>query len=205
MPIFVTLQALLDRTRQIDFLAPLALRLYLFPVFWMAGSNKFNSFESTAAWFGNPEWGLGMPFPTVMAFMATSAELVGAICLLFGFAVRWATLPLMVTMIVAALTAHIHNGWQAVVDAKMCLFNCQGIEEATQRLDAARSLLEEHGNYQWLTESGSFVISNNGIEWAVTYFIMLLTLFFIGSGKYASVDYWLAKRFMPAAAANQNI
>ena len=33
-------QKLLDRTRALDFLAPLALRLYLVPVFWMAGSMK---------------------------------------------------------------------------------------------------------------------------------------------------------------------
>ena len=46
------LQSLLDSTRRIDFLAPLALRLYLAPVFWMAGSNKLGDIESTAAWFG---------------------------------------------------------------------------------------------------------------------------------------------------------
>ena len=34
------LQDLLDRTRAVDFLAPLALRLYLVPVFRMAGSRK---------------------------------------------------------------------------------------------------------------------------------------------------------------------
>lgn len=32
-----------------DFLAPLALRLYLVPVFWMAGSGKLNNMESTIA------------------------------------------------------------------------------------------------------------------------------------------------------------
>ena len=38
---------------------------------------------------------------------------------------------------------------------------------------------------------------NNGIEFAATYFVMLLVLFFIGAGRYASIDYWLRKRFMP--------
>ncbi|WPL19204.1 hypothetical protein Thiowin_04314 [Thiorhodovibrio winogradskyi] len=35
------LQDLLDITRALDFLGPLALRLYLAPLFWMAGTKKF--------------------------------------------------------------------------------------------------------------------------------------------------------------------
>jgi hypothetical protein len=36
---------------------------------------------------------------------------------------------------------------------------------------------------------------NNGIEFAATYFIMLLALFFIGAGKYFSADYWIARKW----------
>jgi len=68
-----------------------------------------------------------------------------------------------------------------------------------ERLEAARSILQEHGNYDWLTGSGSFVISNNGIEWAVTYFVMLLVLFFVGAGRHVSADYYLARRFRRGA------
>ena len=96
------LQGLLDKTRQADFLAPLALRLYLAPVFLMAGYNKLNHFDDTAAWFGNSEWGLGLPLPSLMAFLATSTELVGAVMLFFGLGVRWISVPLMATMLVAA-------------------------------------------------------------------------------------------------------
>ena len=56
-------QALLDHSRHLDFLAPLALRLYLAPVFFSAGLNKALAFDSTVAWFGNADWGLGLPFP----------------------------------------------------------------------------------------------------------------------------------------------
>jgi len=189
------LQDLLNRTRAIDFLAPLALRLYLAPIFWMAGLSKYNSFEDTAAWFGNPDWGLGLPFPTLMAFLATSTEIAGGIMLLFGFGVRWISVPLMFTMLIAIFSVHWVNGWQAIADAKFCLFNCTDAIAASEKLDAVKGLLKEHGNYDWLTEQGSVVILNNGIEFATTYFIMLLALFFIGSGKYASVDYWVAKRF----------
>lgn len=196
MPDFaLKLQSYLDLSRKADFLAPLLLRLYLFPVFWMAGTNKMNSFENTVAWFGNPDWGLGMPLPGLMAFMATSAEVVGAIALLIGLGVRWAAIPLMVTMLVAAFAVHIQHGWQAVADKSMCLFNCEALDGAATRLEKARELLQEHGKYDWLTEHGNFVISNNGIEWAATYFIMLLALFFVGGGRYVSVDYWIKEKF----------
>ena len=67
--------------------------------------------------------------------------------------------------------------------------------EAAERLSRARSILKENGNYEWLTEQGSFVVLNNGIEFAATYFIMLLALFFIGGGRYVSIDYWIARHF----------
>lgn len=72
------------------------------------------------------------------------------------------------------------------------LTNRPDIGGAMERLDKAKALLREHGNYDWLTETGNLVISNNGIEWAVTYFVMLVALFFTGAGK-ASLDHLLAR------------
>ena len=59
-----------DKTKLFDFLAPLALRLYLVPIFWMAGSKKFSNFSSTVDWFGNDEWGLGLPLPYLLVFFS---------------------------------------------------------------------------------------------------------------------------------------
>ncbi|MHA7834021.1 MAG: HvfX family Cu-binding RiPP maturation protein [Algiphilus sp.] len=202
MFLLIRLQRLLDATRAVDFLGPLALRLYLAPVFWMAGTNKLDGLlpsANTVAWFGNPEWGLGLPLPWLMAFLAAYAEVLGAIALLFGIAVRWFSIPLMVTMLMAAFAVHWQNGWQAIADPAMCLFNCEAAQEASRRLDVAKNILQEHGNYSWLTEQGSFVISNNGIEFAATYFVMLLTLFFIGAGRYLSVDHYIRRRWMTDA------
>jgi len=195
----MALQNLLDKTRSLDFLAPLALRIYLAPVFWMAGTSKFKSFDDTAAWFGNKEWGLGLPMPEVMTFLAASTEVAGAVMLLLGLGVRWISLPLMVTMLVAIFAVHWQNGWQAIADVKFCLFNCADAQAAAERLEAAKSLLTQHGHYDWLTEQGSFVVLNNGIEFATTYFIMLLALFFIGAGKYFSVDHWIARQYKGAS------
>jgi uncharacterized membrane protein YphA (DoxX/SURF4 family) len=187
--IFNRLQDALDSLRAVDFLAPLALRLYLVPVFWVAGTNKLGDMPSTIAWFGNPDWGLGLPSPALMAWAAALTEAVGAVLLLIGLAVRWISIPLMVTMAVAAVTVHWHNGWAAIAETA----------ESAQRLSAAQSLLREHGNYDWLTGSGEIVILNNGIEFAATYFVMLLALFFLGAGRYLSIDDWIARRFRAAA------
>ena len=67
-------------------------------------------------------------------------------------------------------------------------------KQVSERLSAARNLLQRHGNYSWLTEYGSFVVLNNGIEFGVTYFLMLLSLFFTGAGRLLSIEYWLQRR-----------
>ncbi len=187
-------QDFLDAFKSIDFIAPLLLRLYLAPVFWMAGSKKLQDMDSIIAWFGNPEWGLGLPFPVFMAWAATLTEAGGAILLLVGLAVRWISIPLMITMIVAAVTVHLENGWLAIAEGDSLFASDRSIE-AMDKLDRAKSILQEHGNYDWLSSSGSFVILNNGIEFAATYFIMLLALFFIGAGKYLSIDHWIARKY----------
>jgi len=75
-------QVLLEyTTRQFDFIAPLLLRLYLSPVFYMACMQKINHFDSTVEWFGNSDWGLGLPLPGVLAFLAAITELGGAFLL----------------------------------------------------------------------------------------------------------------------------
>jgi uncharacterized membrane protein YphA (DoxX/SURF4 family) len=182
----------------LDGIPALGLRLYLVPVFWMAGSSKMANFAATADWFGNSDWGLGLPFPYVLAFLATATEILGAGLLLFGLASRWIAIPLAITMVVAALSVHWQFGWQAIADASAPFANTR-VAESVDKLAAARSLLEAHGNYDWLTSSGNIVILNNGIEFAATYLFMLLALMALGGGRYVSADYWLKRKFEHAA------
>ncbi|WP_036859692.1 MULTISPECIES: HvfX family Cu-binding RiPP maturation protein [Porticoccus] len=201
----------LNVARHADFLAPLLLRLFLAPVFITAGLTKLLAFESTVSWMGNPDWGLGLPLPWLMAVLATATELVGGWLLLFGLGTRLIAIPLMATMLVAAFAVHWHNGWFAIAPsdpstsmarplaaigiptAEQSLENSEAVGE---RLSAARQILREHGNYSWLTGKGNIVILNNGIEFAATYFIMLLSLFFTGGGRYCSADYWIGRRWL---------
>lgn len=187
-------RSLLGLLRPFEWLGPLVLRLYLAPVFWVAGMNKVSGFGNVVDWFGNSDWGLGLPVPWLMAALATAAEIGGAVLLLLGLATRWVTLPLIVTMLVAISAVHWENGWQAVHDpsspfASEFTFSLEGAdaEAAGTRLERARGILREHGNYDWLTEKGSFVVLNSGIEFAATYLAMLLALLFAGGGA-ASLD-----------------
>ena len=181
---------------KIDFMSglpSLAFRVYLANIFWMAGNSKWNPFDSesslqpTIDWFGNADWGLGLPFPELLASLAWATEYFGALLLLVGLATRWISIPLIATMVVAIFTVHIENGWSAIASSS------DG--EIASRIGAVRSLLQEHGNYDWLTEKGGLVILQNGIEFAFTYLIMLASLLFVGGGRFVSVDYFLNKHF----------
>nr|WP_153915395.1 DoxX family protein [Shewanella sp. TC10] len=188
-------QQFLNFLKQIEGLAPLALRVYLAPVLMQAGYNKLSHFSDTAAWFGNPDWGLGLPMPEVMTALAAGTELFGGFLLLIGLATRLVAIPMMFTMLVAAFAVHIDNGWLAIADASSWLAN-DNVAASAEKLAAAKSILQQHGNYEWLTSSGNFVILNNGIEFAITYLFMLLALLMLGGGRYTSVDYFIRKRFM---------
>jgi putative oxidoreductase len=192
-------QTVFNKISVLDGIGPLLLRIYLAPIFIKAGYGKLASFDNTAAWFGNPDWGLGLPFPEFMAAMAGGTEFIGGWLILFGLATRLIAIPLMLTMVVAAVTAHWQFGWHALPESSLTVpweWRMDLIEEANQRKEAARELLQEYGNYDWLTEKGAITVLKNGIEFAATYFIMLVMLFFTGGGRYTSVDHFIAKRFL---------
>ncbi len=172
----------MEMTRKADFLGPLAIRLYLAPIFILAGMNKLSGIEGTASYFDF----LGIPAPALMAYVAGLTEFVGGICLIGGLAIRWVAVPLMFTMIVAAGTQHWENGWHVLPETELQMpweWRKDLIADAVEKRTRARSILREHGNYRWLTGAGPITILKNGIEWAATYFVMLLALFFTGSGK----------------------
>lgn len=202
-------EKIIEKIKSLDFIGLLLLRIYLAPIFIIAGLTKLNSFSATAEWFGNPEWGLGLPMPTLMTGLVIFAELIGGWALLFGVFTRFFAFVLAITMAVAGLTVHLQHGWFAIASADsttsiavfwsklgfdMATESLNKASEVANRLDKAKEILQEHGNYEWLTEMGNFVILNNGVEFAVTYLLMLLPLLFYGAGRYVSVDYFVGKR-----------
>lgn len=204
-------------TSHLDGVASLALRLILGPVLIISGWEKLTGQN----YFGGMLDSFPFPFsvlpPELSWQISIWVELIGGILLLVGFAVRWISLPLMVMMFVAGYSVHMKNGWAAIAPSYPspaciegtteydeaglfktfveCLNTNERTIEASKRLAKAKTILRKHGNFGYLNGSGSLVKLNNGIEFAATYFAMLLALLIIGGGRYLSTDYWLARKF----------
>lgn len=208
-------------TKGVDWLVPLLMRFILAPVMIIAGYNKLNlgnldvalwqrvlADENIVAWFGNSEWGLGLPMPDLLAFLAGWTEFAGGWLLLIGLATRLIAVPLAFTMLVAAVTVHWDNGWFAIAPTNPATSAAAALDwlgipgaaeslqnsiEAGERLERIRGLVAEHGFPDYLYANGPIAILNNGIEFAATYFVMLLSLIVYGGGRFVSLDYWLFK------------
>ena len=73
--------------------------------FFLTGLGKFEAIEKTAQYFA----ALHIPFPEFHAYLVSSLELVGGLFLIFGFASRLISIPLIVITLVALSTAHAPN------------------------------------------------------------------------------------------------
>lgn len=94
-------------TTYISDLVLLAIRLLLAYEFYDPAMEKLNGFSGTVEWFGE----MGLPAPGLMAFLATTTEVLGVFFLIAGFGVRFISVPLIITMIVAIITVHGPNGF----------------------------------------------------------------------------------------------
>ena len=84
-------------------------RLILAYGFYMPAMMKWGNISGIAEWFGS----LGIPFPTLNAYLAASTEMAAVILLPLGLATRIISIPLIITMIVAIVTVHLGNGFEA--------------------------------------------------------------------------------------------
>ena len=192
-------QKLVTKLQQLDFIPLLLLRLYLSPVMMQAGWTKLQNFDSTLSWFANSDWGLGLPAPALLLSLVILLELGGGLALLFGLFTRLTAFGLSITMLVAMLTVHAQNGWLAIADASSWLadgtiFSNEAVMAVPEKLAQANKILQQQPDYDWLVSSGKLVVLNNGIEFAATYFVMLLVLVVFGAGPWLSLDYWLNRK-----------
>jgi putative oxidoreductase len=88
---------------RIQWLAPLLGRLAVGLLFVSTGWGKVHDLEKVTEFFTK----LGIPAPGFNAVLVGYTELVGGALLVIGLATRLAALPLMVSMVVAILTAKI--------------------------------------------------------------------------------------------------
>lgn len=174
----------IEKCKQWDFLVLLGVRLFLIPVIFVGAHSKVTGFDGAVQLMVE----LGLPFPTFLAFVAASTEVIGCICIALGLFTRIISIPMIFLMSAASLTVHWKHGWDAIATKTM---------ESTWRLNGFIEWLSANypGRYNYITELGDPVMLNNGMEFAATYFVMLLVLFMFGGGRYVSADYWLKKRF----------
>jgi len=77
--------------------------------FYEPAMQKWSDIDAVAQWFGS----IGIPLPTLNAYMAASTELLGVVLLTLGLFTRLISIPLMIVMIVAIVTVHLPNGFGA--------------------------------------------------------------------------------------------
>jgi len=77
--------------------------------FYEPAMMKWKDIGSVAEWFGS----MGIPFPTLNAYMAASTEVLGVVLLTLGLLTRAISIPLIVVMIVAIVTVHLPHGFSA--------------------------------------------------------------------------------------------
>ncbi len=84
-------------------------RLVIAYGFYEPAMQKWSDINSVADWFGS----IGIPFPTLNAYMAASTELIGVVLLTLGLFTRLISVPLMVVMVVAITMVHLSHGFAA--------------------------------------------------------------------------------------------
>ena len=70
---------------------------------------KWGNIDGVADWFKS----MNYPFPLINAYLAASTEAVGVVLLLLGLGTRLISLPLMFVMVIAIVTVHLSNGFEA--------------------------------------------------------------------------------------------
>jgi putative oxidoreductase len=89
-------------------LALLALRLGLGAIMIAHGKEKvFGGMGKHVAFIHS----LGVPAPTLMAYLSAGAEFIGGILLVVGFVTRFASFAVLIDMLVAIFKVHFKNGF----------------------------------------------------------------------------------------------
>ena len=89
----------------------LPLRLCLFIVFWMHGSQKVLGMYGGPGLSGFVGWLTSTGVPAPLAYLAAFAEFLGCFGILLGFLTRIAAFGIACNMTVAFLTVHLKNGY----------------------------------------------------------------------------------------------
>lgn len=169
----------------LDFLPPLLFRFFLAPILWIEGSSRLGLFKNAdtiwwnpMTWFDSATYQQGVetlsnaqglmpiPFPSIMNGVIGGVEVVAAFLLIIGLAVRWISIPLLAIIVIIGL-ATVNFGGDIV--------------------NTGKDLFMSHG-YSTPT--------NSAFATTLTLFLMVLALFFMGAGRFFSMDWFIHWHFM---------
>ena len=148
-----------DLVSNIKSVSLLFVRLIVAYNFYEPAMMKLSDINATAMWFES----MGIPFPTLQAYMAASTEILGVALLTLGLFTRIISIPLIVIMLVAIATVHGENGYAM-------------IQAGSEVVDAWVNGVETQG---------TMVMLQNGFEMPLYYIIFLLVLVAEGGGKFS--------------------
>ena len=157
---------LLQKTEDVPLLF---LRVILAYTFFGPAMLKLGDIESTAGYF---EY-LGIPLPTLNAYMAAGTELIGAVLLALGLLTRFISIPLLVIMIVAIATVHGANGFHVIMPGDAYAW--------------------ENPFINGVEVPHTVVVLQNGYEMVMYYMAMLMVLVSKGAGR-LSLDFLIFKK-----------
>ena len=107
MKMILNIHNLLKNFEALSFVPLTLIRVYLFFVFWYAGTGKIDNFDKFSGYLGT----LGVPLPDILSWVVILTEAGGAALLLVGLFVRWMSVPLLIVMFFAGYLVHYQNGW----------------------------------------------------------------------------------------------
>lgn len=109
MKIIQLYQQIAEKINGLRGLSLVFFRLTLAYGFYGPAMMKWSNISGIADWFA----GMGIPFPTLNAYLAASTEMAAVVLLPLGLFTRIISIPLMITMVVAIATVHFGNGFEA--------------------------------------------------------------------------------------------
>ena len=164
--------------RGLDFLPPLLLRLFLAPMLWVSGSNKLGLFAGSGIeWYNPMTWFDSAVYQaSVEKLSATPMPVPEVMNGVIGGVEVVAAFLLIIGFAVR---------WISLPLLALMGFTILLALGSQDILTAGENMLMNHGYTDATTDS---------LTLGVMYFIMLLSLFFMGAGRFFSVDWFLHRK-----------
>lgn len=178
--------------RGLDFLPPLLLRLFLAPLLWVSGTNKLGFFTSADyIWFNPFTWvNLDNPiFESTVAGLSKIALIGETLAPTVAFSIGLLEIVGSLLLLIGFAVR-----WVSLPLLALILLTAFVALNGESVITALKSLLTSHG-YTDMTGST--------FSKALIYFLMLLTLFFMGAGRFFSVDWFLHRKLDKRIAASR--